>query len=48
MPDVNRAPRPGCNCTVCEWFRKAAERDADLAANYALYLAGNLVLKDAK
>lgn len=46
------APRKGCPCTVCTWAndRIAAQRalDADLAANYARYEAGELVSRDGQ
>lgn len=41
------APKPGCACAVCLWANRIIERqqslDADLAENYELYLAGDLV-----
>lgn len=46
------APRPGCNCDVCQWANARIERerrlDDDLAANYDRYLAGELVSKDGR
>jgi len=53
------APRPGCNCDVCAWANRILEaqrrileaqrrQDDDLAANYAAYLSGALVSRDAR
>lgn len=50
--DNRTAPQPGCNCNVCQWANARIERerrlDADLEANYAKYLAGELVSRDGK
>lgn len=46
------APRKGCPCTVCTWANTKldAQRalDADLAANYERYLAGDLVSREER
>jgi len=46
------APRLGCNCDVCAWANRILEAqrrlDDDLAANYAAYLSGALVSRDAR
>jgi hypothetical protein len=46
------APLDGCNCPVCDWANRRLEAqrrlDEDLAANYAKYLAGELVSRDGR
>lgn len=44
----NSAPKPGCNCAVCNWANRRIERERDLEVNYARYQAGKLVIPDAK
>lgn len=39
-------PKPGCDCAVCKWAKRRADRDADLADNYARYQRGELVSRD--
>lgn len=44
------APKPGCECAVCQWANRRIEReqrlDADLTENYQRYQAGELVSRD--
>jgi len=46
------APRMGCDCDVCVWARRRADREHrladDLETNYRRYLAGELVSRDGK
>lgn len=50
--DDRSAPRPGCDCDVCVWANRRAEREQrlaeDLASNYEKYLNGDLVSKDGR
>jgi hypothetical protein len=52
MNEDKSAPRPGCNCDVCNWTNRLIEAqrrlDEDLAANYERYLAGDLVSRDGR
>ena len=60
MENDGYAPIPGCDCDVCRSMRRSFDRqlgyqsdgsttlDADLASNYAKYLAGELVSKDGR
>lgn len=52
MNDTQRAPLAGCGCTVCVWANRRLDRDRrldeDLDANYARYLAGELVSSETK
>lgn len=50
MKDHEFAPLDDCNCAVCVWAHRRAEREErqadELEMNYRRYLAGELVSRD--
>lgn len=51
-PKPEFAPKPGCDCAVCQWANRRIEREqrlaTDLAENYRKYEAGELVSRDER